>query len=292
MAKKNHDMKKTERVQHLMDLFKVNECMDKAGIDQRLSAKTGIPEKDLRQSTYRDLRELVDLGRLCERKRMMTGATKLHDDGSEGGPYKSEWYLPETKGNYIGAGLISRIGAKLFYSERLKGLFKIISLSEGQSEPEDHINFSLRITGREICLSVDVEALPFSIVIGRFIDKEFENANQHFAAIEKRFGHRMIYFHIDSAGISRFKTDEVPGHCILEFFGHPKLVTITDFGSTNFTFYEVRKADVLHRGVIDETVDIRPLEDIRFRIQSGVPIEFELPGDIFCGNVRVRVYGS
>lgn len=238
MGRKKTDLIRLERIQHILDLFRVHKCLGKPELDSALAAVTGIPVKNLKQSTYRDLRWLGDNGRLAVRHKLADG-TKLKDgEETDSGPYKSEWYLPEATPQFIGSGLISNSGAEIYYSSSLNGMFRVLDTGAGQIEPENCINLEGRLNSHLICLSVDADALPFSIIIGRVTDKDRKNSNMVFEQVEEQFGQRTIYLHLQIDAISSFKGPHRAGHCAIIFGEVKNEATIINLGSTNPTLIE------------------------------------------------------
>lgn len=289
MAKKKHDLKKMERVQLLLDLLSSTTVWTK----RRLIKSTVGSSNGSKQSTYRDLRELVNFGRLHERRRMANGTTELASVDGVPGPYKSEWYFPKTTDQYVGSGIIEKSAAKILYSTRLKGLFRVMALDRGQVVPEDRVNFNFRLAGQDIC-PLGKHSL-FSVVIGRFKDLELAHALGSFEAIESRWGHRIIYLHLDLKSVSSYRGPELPGHCIFEFGEHGRVAEVIDFKSTNHCYLELphsRQEWIRGACAVEPAAYLRTINVSTEMIQPMEALSLQLPFKVICGQYPFTVYGS
>lgn len=237
MAKKKNDLTKAERIQHLLDLFKIHHYMDKSGVDSALAAITGAPVSDLKQSTYRDLKWLVDKGRLCVRHQMADGT--VVQDGEQGSrkPHKSDWYLPNTDIQFIGSGLISKVGAALCFSHRLEGKFRVIDANAGQVQNPNSINIESSFGKERLCLSIDIEARPWILLIGRLRDEDLKKQNNFIAKVEDICGLRCLFLHVPVREISAFRDKTQAGQCCIEYL-ESKDVVVTHLSSTNPTLFD------------------------------------------------------
>ena len=288
MPRKKYEITKVERVQHISELLRSHKCMSKQDIDHKLSVLTGIPAKALKQSTYRDLRWMVDKGLVAVRHKLTDGTLVLDGEQRVREPYKSEWFLPDSIDAFVGAGLIASSNSKIFFSKRLSGRFKVLETSGGKNGPTNSVNLELRLGGSTFCLAIEVQALPAIVIIGRVKGSILGSQDDFLEKVEKEFGKRTIYLHLNSREVSSFRDARNAGHCSIEFDSAGQGVKVTDLSSTNRTFVNPKPTV---SGSEKSTIKVGRLPyEIMAPQVSGAYLEFPLSID--CGGTRILVYAT
>jgi len=234
MAKHPGDISKFKRLDTLKNLFERHGVMDKAMVTQKMANRLDRDEKEIKRVLYRDLEELVNLGFIREQFFTIDGA-EIHDfDPNAHKNYKKKWFLPGHENQITGSGSLERYGGKIICTKVLKNDLNLASNTLGTEARRRHLFFIS--SGMYFSLTIDLEALPISVILLRRPDDEGEYAI-HESHVEA-FGKRVVSLFLPSPMLSGSR-DKRLGHLKIEILPEDK-IKISDLGSKNGShFYKL-----------------------------------------------------
>lgn len=231
MAKHPGDISKFKRLDTLKNLFERHGVMDKAMVTQKMANRLDRDEKEIKRVLYRDLEELVNLGFIREQFFTIDGA-EIHDfDPHTHKNFKKKWFLPGHENQITGSGALERYGGKIICTKVLKNDLNLSSNTLGTEARRRHLFFIS--SGMYFSLTIDLEALPISVILLRRPDGEEEYAI-HESHVEA-FGKRVVSLFLPSPMLSSAKPDRL-GHLLIEIQPDDHVI-ITDLGSKNGTYF-------------------------------------------------------
>lgn len=260
MPKKSNSVTKSHRIESLRKILERWGRLNKQQIDQHVAAQLNLDENVISRTLYRDLEELVNNHEVRVYYFNRDGSTIDEFDPDVHKNTQCEWALVGSESQIVGQDILKANGALLLASERLGKYIKVDSGSSNVEFKTLHLFFN--IPNHFLCLKIEKEMLPLTIVIGR-ISPKITNTQSLFNDLEKQYGKRTLMLALPYASISSFKPgSKQMGHSALTFIvndRNPEFedILIRDLNSKNKTYYcklSQVEADIVRKNCI-ETVD-------------------------------------
>lgn len=138
---------------------------------------------------------------------------------------------------FTGYGLLNEEGILLVASPRLHSPIRFSEMTSYRAEDFAEAQGLIFTVGiRVFCLSVDKDALPFTIVMGR-APAEKMDAEKLLSAVEEELGKRVIGLYLPTPSVSTFKrvNDQAQmGHAVLRL--EAEKTSLQDLNSKNGTY--------------------------------------------------------
>jgi hypothetical protein len=272
-------IKKFQRIQAVRDVLARWGKLNKRQLTEHVAAALGCPAAELDRVLYRDLEELENAGAIVALHFTRDGA-KIDDyDPKIHKTSYSEWAVHGHEGAVIGASRLAEHQIRLIVPARLRREV-MVSVSKGDPPP-DSLNVLFKENGRPFCLTFSHEALPLTLVVGRWREESVEIESE----LETRFGKRACALLVRDSGVSSFKGKEQPGHFTITA-ARPGQVTITDLKPKNGTFFEelgalqfrsLLQGFTLKQEATVSNQDLRPDARTLATLASGGTEELKLP---------------
>ena len=230
MPKQPAGITKSKRIECLRQVMKRWGRLSKKQIDAHLAAQLGVDEKHLARALYRDLEELVNNSELLVDHYSRDGEKLEEYDPETNRNIVAEWYYPGHEGQVIGHAALSKAGGEFSSPRILLRDFKIGSPKTSPDFNAIHIYFSFLQSS--FCLSVNLDVLPVSIVVGRILPST--SSKIPIEEIREIFGKRAAILLTPVPNMTASRNINEPGHFIVEM-KEPGQISVRDLGSTNGT---------------------------------------------------------
>lgn len=262
--------------------------LNKTQIDSHVAKELKVSSDEISRSIYRDLEELVHLGRIQVHYYTRDGREIEEFNPQIHKNVTCQWSAQSSGARFLGAEYLTQTRTEYLISSRLE---KIVS-AEPLNHPVDEASSScyLMFNSTGFCLKTLHSDLPVTWIIGRKSDNT--SSGELLTQLEAKFGHRLIVLMLPLPTMSSVNGQSKWGHFKLTIKESDR-AELEDLGSKNGTSFislKMNEAKSLHRfhsGNESSTVPTQTAHQGPFGLESSTPCgsqseKIELPACVYA----------
>lgn len=200
MPKQPAGISKSIRMQAIVEMLDRAGILDKQAINQRLASHFSIDPKEIERAVYRDLTELVEIGKIkvCSQNSLGQMVNPELEDVKN---FKNFWFTDKHSPFAVsGSGYLDNVGASLISHDSLQSYIKCRQCTKTDKYfPQILLHSSTSDVG----LFLDKEITPLKIYLARKEESSKEFESKFF----KKFTKRSIILQLSDNSFSRYKGD-------------------------------------------------------------------------------------